>query len=139
MIKKYKNLKLPGVITTKFGGSTRGEKFHPGLDVANASGTPIPAFADGVVTSIGKTNNGMGNVVTLKDNGGNTHQYGHLRGFFKKPGDVVKKGESIATMGRSGNSYSPTGGDPSHLDVRIASAYGKWKNPLTYVKSFINK
>lgn len=134
--KKYNNLRAPGVITTPFGGKTRGESFHPGVDVANKSGTPIPAFADGVVSKVGKRTDGFGNVVILKDNGGNVHQYGHLQGALVKPGTKVKRGQPIAKMGKTGNSYSPTGGDPSHLDIRIASAYGKWKNPMTYLRNF---
>lgn len=135
-IKRPNKLRIPGNITTPFGGQTRGEGFHPGLDIANKSGTPVPAFADGTVTSVGPTSNGMGNVVTLKDSEGNTHQYGHLQAAMVKPGTVVKKGQPIAKMGKTGNSYSPTGGDPSHLDIRIVSAYGKWKNPMTYVRNF---
>lgn len=136
VLKKYNNLKLPGVITTQFGGKTRDEPVHPGVDIANASGTPIPAFADGVVTGVGGKGDGSGNVVILKDKEGNTHQYGHLQRAVVKPGQQVKKGQQIAKMGKSGNSYSPSGGDPSHLDIRIATAYGKWKNPLTYMRNF---
>ncbi len=132
--KKYNNLKLPGKITTPFGGKTRGESNHPGIDVANAPGTPVPAFANGTITSVKKTDNGFGNVVTLKDSGGNVHQYGHLQDSLVKPGMQVKKGQPIAKMGSSGNSYSPSGGDPTHLDLRIANAAGKWKNPMTYLK-----
>lgn len=131
---KYNNLRAPGVITTPFGGQTKDEGYHPGVDFANKSGTPIPAFADGVITGVGKRTDGFGNVVTLKDNEGNVHQYGHLQNALVKPGKRVKKGQPIAQMGKSGNSYSPTGGDPSHLDLRIANAYGKWKNPLTYLR-----
>lgn len=133
--KKYNNLKLPGNLTTPFGGKTRGEANHPGIDVANKPGTPVPAFADGVITTVGKTENGFGNIVTLKDAGGNVHQYGHLQGALVKPGMQVKKGQSIAKMGATGNSYSPSGGDPTHLDLRIANAAGKWKNPMTYLKN----
>ena len=135
-MKQKINLKKVGNLTTPFGGSTRGEKFHPGIDVANIPGTPIPAFSDGVVTSTGPTTNGMGNVVTLKDNEGNVHQYGHLQGANVKPGQKVKKGQPIAKMGATGNSYSPTGGDPTHLDIRIATKFGKWKNPMSYLKKF---
>ena len=133
--KRFNNLRLPGVITTPFGGKTKDEPNHPGIDIANKSGTPIPAFADGTITSVGPTTNGQGNVITLKDGGGNTHQYSHLQGALVKPGTVVKRGAPIATMGKSGNSYSPSGGDPSHLDIRISNAYGRWKNPLTYLKN----
>lgn len=128
------NLKLPGNITTPFMGKTRSEPKHPGIDVANKSGTPIPAFADGVITRVGKDKQGFGNVVVLKDKEGSVHQYGHLQNALVKPGQKVKRGSPIAQMGKSGNSYSPTGGDPSHLDLRIANAYGRWKNPLTYLK-----
>lgn len=133
---KYNNLRVPGKITTPFGGQTRGEAMHPGVDFANKEGTPIPAFADGVVTDVGMKNNGMGNVVTLRDNNGDTHQYGHLQGSLVQPGARVRKGQPIAKMGKTGNVYSPSGGDPTHLDIRIVSAYGKYKNPLTYLKSF---
>jgi len=131
----YNKLKVPGRITTPFGGKTRGEPVHPGLDIANVPGTPIQAFADGQITSVGPTSNGMGNIVTLKDKEGNSHQYGHLQGSLVKPGAIVKKGQPIAKMGKTGNSYSPSGGDPTHLDVRIADAYGRWKNP----SAFLNK
>lgn len=131
---KYNNLRLPGKITTPFMGQTRGEVKHPGIDIANAEGTPIPAFADGVVTNVGAKNDGMGNVVTMKDNGGNIHQYGHLQGSLVKPGNRVKKGQAIAKMGKTGNVYSPSGGDPTHLDLRIVNAYGRYRNPLTYLK-----
>ena len=129
------SLKKIGNLTTPFGGQTRGEANHPGLDIANAPGTPIPAFADGVIKSTGPTTNGMGNIVTLQDTDGNTHQYGHLQEAVVKPGMRVRKGQQIAKMGKTGNSYSPSGGDPTHLDIRIANAYGQWKNPLTYLKN----
>jgi hypothetical protein len=131
--KKYNNLKLPGNLTTPFMGKTRGEPVHPGVDFANKEGTPIEAFADGVITRVGETDNGFGNIVTLKDSSGNVHQYGHLQGALVKPGMQVKKGQPIAKMGHSGNSYSPTNGPSDHLDLRIASPAGKWKNPMLYL------
>lgn len=135
---KYPNLKAPGVVTTPFGGTTKDEAQHKGVDFANRSGTPIPAFADGVVTGVGSTSNGMGNVVILKDGQGNTHQYGHLQGSNVKPGQQVKKGQQIARMGATGNSYSPSGGDSSHLDIRIINAYNKYVNPMTYLKKYVS-
>jgi len=131
-IKKYKNLKKIGNVTTPFNGQTKDEAVHPGLDIANKTGTPIPALANGTVVAEGPVDNGMGNVVTLKDDQGNTHTYSHLSQFSVKPGTRVKKGQTIAKMGKSGNSYSPSGGDPSHLDVRISDAYGRWIDPMLY-------
>lgn len=137
MIPNYKNLKSIGNLTVPFGGRTKNETYHPGVDIANRKGTPIPAFADGKITAVTKTNNGFGNVVQLQDIGGNIHQYGHLQAATVKPGMRVKKGQPIAKMGSTGGtSYTPTGkGDPSHLDLRIANAYGRYKNPLTYLKN----
>ena len=128
-------LKKLGNLTTSFGGKTRGENFHQGLDVANKSGTTIPALSSGVITGVGATNNGFGNVVTLKDTNGNTHQYSHLQKALKRPGQIVKKGQPIASMGNSGNSYSESGNDSSHLDLRISNSYGRYFNPLTYLKN----
>jgi len=131
---KYKKIKLFGNLTTKFGGKTKDTNFHPGIDIAAPSGTPVPAFDDGVVTSVGSKNDGSGNIVTLKDKEGNSHQYSHLQGALTKVGQRVKKGQPIASLGKSGNSYSPSGGDPSHLDVRIVDINGKYKNPTNYLK-----
>lgn len=131
-IKKYKNLRKPGVVTTNFGDRTKDERFHPGVDIANRTGTPIQSLADGQVTEIGPKNNGLGNMITLRDDKGEIHQYSHLNNFKVRPGQRVKRGQNIATMGSSGNSYSPSGGDPSHLDIRIVDAYGRWKDPLYY-------
>ena len=128
-------VRIPGNITTPFGGQTRGEPVHPGVDIANKPGTDIPALADGIVASAGPTSNGMGNIIVLKDVQGNTHQYGHLQNILVKVGQSVRKGQIIGKMGKTGNSYSETGGDPTHLDIRIANAYGKWKNPLTYLRN----
>jgi len=134
--RKYTNLRAPGVVTTPYGGKTRGEAVHPGVDFANKKGSPISAFEDGVVMGVGPTTNGMGNIVTLKDRDGSTHQYGHLQSMNVRPGQKVKKGQQIAKMGATGGtSYSPSGGPADHLDVRIVDAYGRFKNPLNYLKN----
>ena len=127
------NLKKIGNLTTNFGGRTRGEANHPGLDIANTPGTPVPAFANGVVTAVGPTTNGMGNIVALKDGNGNTHQYGHLQGVRVRKGQRVAKGQNLGPMGSSGNSYSPSGGDATHLDIRIANAYNKFIDPKKFL------
>ena len=133
IVRKYNNLKAPGNITVGFGARTKDEPKHMGVDFANSKGSPILAFSDGVVTAVGQTKNGLGNVVLLKDSGGNMHSYGHLQQALVKPGMKVKRGQQIAKMGDSGNSYSPSGGDSSHLDIRITDAYGRYKNPLKYL------
>ena len=135
-IKKPNSLRLPGNLTTPFMGKTRVEPKHPGIDVANRAGTPVPAMADGVITRAEFKKDGFGNVAILKDAGGNVHQYAHLLNAVVKPGQKIKKGQVVGRMGSSGGtSYSPTGGDPTHVDIRVASKDGKWVNPLSLLKN----
>jgi murein DD-endopeptidase MepM/ murein hydrolase activator NlpD len=127
-------------MTVPFGGQTEQESFHPGVDIANAIGTPIPATTEGIVT---KTEGGhiqgeqnFGNTVEIRDAEGNTHQFHHLQDIRVKPGQKVAKGQPVATLGNSGAAYSKSGqGDGANLDYRIVSAYGKYKNPMIYLKN----
>lgn len=138
--KTYPNLKTKlGVVTTPWGGKTKYESFHKGVDIANKNGTPVPAFAAGKVIGLktGQKNgdNGFGNSVIIKDKYGNIHRYSHLKDILVKPLEVVPKGKVIARMGDTGSSYSPTGSDSSHLDYRIHDAYKKYIDPSKFVKS----
>jgi murein DD-endopeptidase MepM/ murein hydrolase activator NlpD len=130
---KFKNL---GKVTVPFGGRTEQESFHPGIDLANEEGTPIHAPVDGVVVKNDggheSGENNFGNTLEIKDAEGNVHQFHHLQGSGLEPGQTVKKGQPVATLGKSGATYSPSGGDPSNLDYRIVSAYGKYINPTSF-------
>lgn len=135
--KRFKNL---GVITVPFGGKTEQEGFHPGIDIANDLGTPIPAMTDGVVTRTeGGHANGeqnFGNTVELKDAEGNMHQFHHLQDIAVRPGQQIRKGQQIATLGNSGAAYSKSGmGTGANLDYRIVSAYGKYVNPMVFLRN----
>lgn len=127
-----------GKVTVGYGDKTEQEASHPGIDIAAASGTPIKTPVDGVITRVegGHPNgdNSFGNTVELKDVNGETHQFHHLQDIGAKQGQQVKKGQPIATLGATGATYSPSGGDPSNLDYRIVSSYGRYRNPMTYVK-----
>ncbi len=129
-----------GVLTVPFGGSTRQEQFHPGVDFANEKGTPIPATVNGVVTEADgghvQGENNFRNSVTIKDANGDSHQFHHLQNINVKQGQQVQQGQPVATMGNTGATYSQSGeGDGTHLDYRIVTAYGKYKNPMTYLKN----
>jgi murein DD-endopeptidase MepM/ murein hydrolase activator NlpD len=140
--KVYSKLGQIGAVTTPFGGKTRIEKFHPGIDLANTIGTPIPAFTGGTVVEAvtGKTQNmkgAYGNYVVVKDDQGNLHRYSHLSNEYVKVGDKVNKGQELGKMGNSGAAYStsPTG-TGSHLDYRIKSAANKYLNPNVFINSY---
>jgi murein DD-endopeptidase MepM/ murein hydrolase activator NlpD len=138
----YKNLSANinqlGTVTTPYGGSTKFEKFHPGVDVANKIGTPIPAFAGGTVVSVDtghkQGDKAYGNTVTIVDQNGDKHRYSHLNQVLVKVGQKVGRGQEVATMGNTGQTYSTSGGTGSHLDYRIVDAYNRYVNPYTYLK-----
>ncbi len=127
-------------MTVPFGGKTAEEAVHPGVDFANDKGTPIPATVDGTVVQAEgghvQGENNFGNTVAIRDVNGDTHEFHHLQNIGVKPGQQVRKGQNVATMGNSGATYSPSGqGDGTHLDYRIVSAYGQYKNPMMYLQN----
>ena len=136
--KQFPKLSGLGNVTTPWGGQTRYEKFHPGIDIANEIGTPIKAPVTGqVVKAIGDKVQGdasYGNNVMIKDGQGNLHSFGHLNQTMVQQGQTIQQGQQLGTMGNTGAAYSPSGaGDGTHLDYRIVSAYGKYRNPQKFV------
>ena len=105
-----------GRLSSRFG--MRGDpftgvsRFHNGIDLAGAVGTPVLAAMSGRVSMLGFNPN-YGRYVILSHAEGFQTLYGHLDGFRVRKGARVKQGEPIATMGNSG--YS-TG---SHLHFAI--------------------
>lgn len=135
---KFPKLVGLGRITTPWGGSTNYEKFHPGIDIANAKGTPVKAPVNGqVIHAEGSKQPGdasYGNSVIIKDEHGNSHSLGHLDQTMVQEGQTINQGTPVGTMGNTGAAYSPSGkGDGTHLDYRIVSAFGRYKNPQSYV------
>lgn len=129
-----------GKVTSPYGGKTTQEGFHPGVDIANYKGTPIPSTTSGTVTNAingrKQGENNFGNQVAVRDGNGDTHTYSHLDKGYVRAGDRIKKGQLLGTMGNSGATYSASGqGDGTNLDYRIITAYGKYKNPMTYLKN----
>lgn len=128
-----------GTTTTPWGGGTKFENFHPGIDIANKIGTPIPSFSGGTITSVttGKKqgDNGYGNSVIVTDAQGNKLRYSHLHNVYVKVGQKIAPGQEMATMGNSGSTYSTSGGTGSHLDFRIVDAANRYMNPSSYFKT----
>lgn len=127
---EFKNL---GNITTQFGQPTRDDPFHAAVDIANKEGTPIPNFRAGTVTRVDNEGD-FGNTVKVQDDQGNTQQYSHLRRAMVRPGQRVGRNQMIGQMGKTGNTYSPNGGDPSHLHYQVTDMYNRVINPANYLK-----
>ena len=128
-----------GTVTTPYKGSTRYEKVHPGIDIANKIGTKIPSFTPGKVTEVvgghKQGDKGYGNYVIVTDADGQKHRYSHLNKAFVRVGQEVKRGSVLGGMGNTGQSYSTSGGTGSHLDYRIRDMYNKYVNPMTFINN----
>lgn len=107
-----------GRITSTFG--QRGERFHDGVDIGAARGTPIYAAHDGVVVYSGSGLNGYGNAIIIRGDGLFT-LYGHNRKNLVSRGDSVGKGEKIAEVGATGDATAPH----LHFEVRLPRADNK--------------
>lgn len=82
-------------------------RMHSGIDYAVASGTPIRAPSDGVVTSIG-VKGGYGNAIMLRHSDSMQTLYGHMSAFANiRVGQHIRAGEIIGYVGSTGVSTGP--------------------------------
>ena len=104
----------------------RSTKRHNGLDFAGKPDSPIMVTADGVVRHAGWVPS-YGQAILVDHGLGYSTLYAHTTGIRVKAGDVVKRGDKIATMGSSGRS---TG---THLHYEVWKD-GQAVNPRNYFK-----
>lgn len=81
---------------------------HQGVDYAAATGTPIMATADGVVTVRG-VQGGYGNMVEIRHTSGYVTRYAHMSGFASnvRQGTRVGQGTVIGYVGMTGTATGP--------------------------------
>lgn len=103
-----------GTVTSRFGWRWGGSDWHPGIDIAADSGTPIMSAADGVVTASG-WNGGYGRQVVVSHGYGITTSYAHNSENAVVVGQKVKKGQLVAYMGSSGFSTGPH----VHYEIKV--------------------
>jgi len=104
-------------------------RFHAGVDIGAAWGSPIVAAGDGQVVSAGWSG-GYGREVMIAHGGGLVSLYGHMSEIVAQPGSFVHRGQLIGYVGSSGLSTGPhvhfevrQGGQPVNpLAVRFVSA-----------------
>ncbi len=125
---------VDGWVTSGFGARTSpftGEPaIHKGIDVAAPVGTPIYAPADGVVVFAGQRN-GFGNFVMIAHGYGVVTGYGHNAQNLVSPGQVIHRGDQIATVGQSGRSTGP------HLHYEVA-VNGQVIDPKKFILNIDN-
>ena len=81
-------------------------RFHRGIDVKAAAGTPIRAAADGRVAFAGWSG-GYGRQVRIGHDGGLATSYSHMSRIAAAPGAYVRRGQVIGFVGSSGLSTGP--------------------------------
>lgn len=106
-------------------GVNRGSTRHTGVDFRNPKGTPILAADDGVVIAV-SSGGSPGKMVKLSHGNGLETWYEHCDAILVSVGQVVKKGEQIATVGATGNAT----GYHLHFEVR---KNGVPQNPMNYL------
>lgn len=107
-----------------------GKRFHYGIDLAALRGTPVMAAASGTVVEARHVS-GYGNNIIIKHNNTYKTRYAHLHKIQVKPGQRVKQGQKIGTVGATGY-VRKSGRDASHLHFEIY-VHGKHVNPLKYL------
>jgi YD repeat-containing protein len=120
-----------GYLSSRFG--TRTDPFdgrsawHKGVDFTARVGTDVLAVAPGVVTWAGYDKD-YGKLVEIRHSDGLRTRYAHNSEFLVKPGDLIRKGQVIAKVGRTGRT---TG---AHLHFEVL-ADGRPVNPLQFIST----
>lgn len=102
-----------------------GDPTKQGIDIAGAGGQSVRAAGDGVVVYSGSGLVGYGELIIVKHNEQWLSAYGHNRSRLVNEGQIVKAGQQIAEMGRSGAAR-----DMLHFEIRYN---GKPVDPLAYL------
>jgi len=100
----------------------RGKK---GIDISAAQGVLIQSSEAGKVVYSGQGLVGYGRMIIIKHNDTYLSAYAHNQNVLVSEGQYVKKGQSIARLGRSGTDRFKL-----HFEIR---KNGKPVNPLTFL------
>ena len=119
-----------GPVVSGFGPRTinGSYEFHPGIDIAVPSGTPIRAAADGTVifTEPESSSGGYGNYTCIDHGGGLSTCYAHQETFLVSAGQSVSQGQVIGYSDCTGYCFGPH----VHFEVRIN---GEVTDPMAYL------
>jgi murein DD-endopeptidase MepM/ murein hydrolase activator NlpD len=100
-------------VIAEFGTTGKGQH-NDGVNIAAAKGTAVQAAESGVVAYAGNELRGFGNLLLVKHEDGWMTAYAHNDQLLVKRGDIVKRGQKIATVGESGGVSQPQ----LHFEVR---------------------
>lgn len=99
---------------------------HKGIDFVT-NDREVYSVTDGTVRVNVFDPSGWGNYISIGDSTGLRHIYCHLERSLVKEGDIVKAGDTIGIMGKTGNATGV------HLHYQINLADGTPQNPADYL------
>jgi murein DD-endopeptidase MepM/ murein hydrolase activator NlpD len=121
---------VDGPVVSGFGSRTinGSYEYHPGIDIAVPSGTPIRAAAAGTVifTEPESSSGGYGNYTCIDHGGGLSTCYAHQETFAVSAGQQVSQGQIIGYSDCTGYCFGPH----LHFEVRID---GEVTDPMAYL------
>ncbi len=91
----------------------RSIKHHDGIDLAAPLGAPIRVIASGTVL-YSDPHGGYGRYIVVLHNDGYSSHYGHCKEIKVRPGQTLRAGEIIGTVGSTGISTGPH----LHFEIR---------------------
>ena len=101
--------------------------FHEGLDFPTETGTPIVAAASGKVI-FADVHPQYGKMIEIDHGNGLVTRYAHCSMLLVKEGDLVVRGQRVATVGSTGRATGPH----LHFEVRLNGAP---QNPARFLQS----
>jgi murein DD-endopeptidase MepM/ murein hydrolase activator NlpD len=104
---------VEGEIIVEFGPSARGVH-NDGVNIAANSGAPVTVAANGTVAFVGDNIKNFGKLVLVKHDGGIITAYAHLNDIFVEEGDILRAGQGIGSVGKTGKVDSPQ----LHFEIR---------------------
>ncbi|MBD8389208.1 M23 family metallopeptidase [Dysgonomonas sp. BGC7] len=115
-------IKKSGRISSGFGMRKhpcyKRRKFHTGIDIPQAKGTPVYAAGNGTVTAIGY-DSGYGYFIEIQHASGFRSFYAHLSWILVNVGDKISITQQIACMGNTGVAT----GSHLHYEIRKGKRY----------------
>ena len=108
---------VTGEVVSAFGPKAGG-LHNDGINIAAPAGTPVRAAEDGVVSYVGDEIRGYGNLVLLRHADGWVTAYAHNARNLVARGQMVLRGDVIASVGASGGVARPQ----SHFELRKGTA-----------------
>ncbi len=104
---------LNGKVISSYGIKNNGKR-NDGINISAKMGSPVVAAENGIVAYAGNELKGLGNLIIIKHDKDYMTIYAHNETILVRIGDNVKRGDNIATVGKTGRVTTPQ----LHFEIR---------------------